>query len=62
MQLKRQKRGIHYNTKANHNSVINIIIKEEFGRKRIDKVKLSDAKAWRIKLQDDGRGYYVYSV
>ena len=37
--------------------VINIIAKEPFGQKRIDKVKLSDAKAWLIKLQDDGRGY-----
>lgn len=52
-----QKRGVHHNTKANYNFVINIIAKEEFGQKRIDKVKLSDAKAWLIKLQDDGRGY-----
>ncbi len=37
--------------------MINIIAKEEFGQKRIDKVKLSDAKACLIKLQDDGRGY-----
>lgn len=52
-----QKRGVRHNTKANYNFVINIIAKEEFGQKRIDKVKLSDAKAWLIKLQDDGRGY-----
>lgn len=52
-----QKRGVRHNTKANYNFVINIISKEEFGQKRIDKVKLSDAKAWLIKLQDDGRGY-----
>ena len=31
--------------------------KEEFGAKRIDTIKLSDAKAWMIKLQVDGRGY-----
>ena len=32
--------------------------KEPFGRQRIDKVRLSDAKAWLIKLQKvDGRGY-----
>ena len=32
--------------------------KDPFGSKRIDKVKLSDAKAWLIKLQKvDGRGY-----
>ncbi|WP_270248108.1 tyrosine-type recombinase/integrase [Dorea formicigenerans] len=52
-----QKRGIRHNTEANYKFVINIIAKEPFGQKRIDKVKLSDAKAWLIKLQDDGRGY-----
>ena len=52
-----QKRGVRHNTKANYNFVLNIIRKEAFGQKRIDKVKLYDAKAWLIKLQDDGRGY-----
>lgn len=52
-----QKTGVRHNTQANYNFVINIIKKEEFGTKRIDKVKLSDAKAWLIKLQKDGRGY-----
>ena len=46
-----------YITQANYNFVINVIKKEEFGAKRIDTIKLSDAKAWLIKLQDDGRGY-----
>lgn len=52
-----QKTGVRHNTQANYNFVVNIIKKEEFGTKRIDKVKLSDAKAWLIKLQKDGRGY-----
>lgn len=52
-----QKRGVRHNTKANYNFVINIIKKEAFGQKRIDKVKKYDAKEWLIKLQDDGRGY-----
>lgn len=52
-----QKRGVRHNTEANYKFVINIIAKEPFGQKRIDKVKLSEAKAWLIKLQDDGRGY-----
>ena len=52
-----QKTGVRHNTQANYNFVINIIKKDEFGTKRIDKVKLSDAKAWLIKLQKDGRGY-----
>jgi integrase len=58
-----QKTGVRHNTKANYNFVINIIKKEEFGTKRIDKVKLSDAKEWLIKLQADGRGYStIHSV
>lgn len=52
-----QKRGVKHNTQANYNFVINVIKKEEFGAKRIDTIKLSDAKAWLIKLQDDVRGY-----
>lgn len=52
-----QKTGVRHNTKANYDFVTNIIKKEEFGAKRIDEVKLSDAKAWLIKLQSDGRGY-----
>ena len=51
------KTGVRHNTEANYKFVINIIKKEPFGRKRIDKVKQSDAKAWLIKLQRDGRGY-----
>lgn len=50
--------GEKHNTKAGYKTVINILKKEPFGNKRIDKVKLSDAKAWLIKLQQvDGRGY-----
>lgn len=51
------KTGIRHNTAANYNFVIRILEKEDFGKKRIDTVKLSDAKAWLIKLQKDGRGY-----
>lgn len=51
------KTGVRHNTEANYRFVINIIEKEAFGKKRIDTVKLSDAKAWLIKLQKDGRGY-----
>lgn len=52
-----QKTGVRHNTEANYRFVINIIKKEEFGSRRIDSIKLSDAKAWLIKLQADGRGY-----
>ena len=46
-----QKTGVRHNTEANYNFVLNIIKKEEFGKRRIDKVKQSDAKCWLIKLQ-----------
>ena len=50
--------GVRNNTKAGYKTVINILKKDPFGNKRIDKVKLSDAKAWLIKLQQvDGRSY-----
>lgn len=59
----KQKKGVRHNTEANYNFVNNIIKKENFETKRIDKVKLSDAKAWLIKLQTDGRGYStIHSV
>ncbi len=54
----RQKIGVRHNTRSNYNFVINVIKKETFGKKRIDRVKMSDAKEWLIKLQQvDGRGY-----
>jgi len=43
--------NVRHNTQANYNFVLNIIKKEDFGKLRIDKVKQSDAKAWRIKMQ-----------
>lgn len=49
--------NVRHNTQANYQFVTRIIEKEPFGQMRIDKVKLSDAKAWLIKLQKDGRGY-----
>lgn len=51
------KTGVRHNTEAGYNFVINIIAKEPFGKKRIDKVKLSDAKGWLIQMQKDGRGF-----
>lgn len=52
-----QKTGVRHNTEAGYKTVINIIAKEEFGKRRIDRVKLSDAKEWLIKLQRAGRSY-----
>lgn len=53
-----QKTGVRHNTRSNYNFVVNVIKKEAFGQKRIDKIKMSDAKEWLIKMQQiDGRGY-----
>lgn len=57
------KTGVRHDTEANYNFVINIIAKADFGKLRIDKVHLSDAKGWLIKLQKEGRGYStIHSV
>ena len=54
----KQKTGVRPTTEAGYKTVINILTREEFGRRRIDCVKLSDAKEWLIKLQKvDGRSY-----
>lgn len=51
------KTGVRPTTEAGYRTVINTLKKEEFGNKRIDKVKLSDAKAWLIQLQKKGKGF-----
>ena len=50
------KANVRHNTQANYNFVVGILKKEAFGCLRIDKVKLSDAKAWLIKLQKGWSG------
>lgn len=40
-----QKRNVKYYTKARYEYVKNILKREKFGMKRIDTVKISDAKA-----------------
>lgn len=52
-----QKTGVRHNTEAGYQTVINILKKEPFGSRRIDRVKLSDAKCWLIQLQQNGRSY-----
>lgn len=37
--------------------MLSLLSREEFGRRRIDKVRISDAKAWLIQLQKNGRGF-----
>ena len=50
--------SVKESTKAGYRTTLNIIRNNPFGSVRIDKVKLSDAKLWMIKLQQkDGRHY-----
>ena len=51
------KKGVRPSTEAGYNTVINLLKKDPFGSKRIDKVKVIDAQTWLVKLQADGRGY-----
>lgn len=49
--------GVHHNTVAGYRTVINILKKGDSGGQRIDRGRLSDTKAWLIKLQfNGGRG------
>ena len=52
------KTGVRPNTKAGYKTVTNMLKNDPFGQLRIDKVRLSDAKLWLIKLQQkDGKSY-----
>lgn len=52
------KTGVRPTTQAGYNTVINVLKNDNFGKKRIDTVRMSDAKTWLIKLQKkDGRSY-----
>ena len=51
------KTGVRPTTEAGYKTVINLLKREEFGCRRIDKVRISDAKLWLIQLQKNGRGF-----
>ena len=50
--------GVRESTKAGYGTVLNLLAKEPFGKKRIDKVRISDAKLWLIKLQQQDKKSY----
>lgn len=53
-----QRKGIRENTRIGYYTVLRRLEKEKFGTHRIDEVKISDAKLWLIKLQEeDGLSY-----
>lgn len=52
------KTNVRPNTKTNYNFVCNILRKEKFAARQIRNIRVSDAKLFLIKLQEnDGRGY-----
>lgn len=51
------KTGVRESTKASYRTVLSLLERDPFGRKRIDKVKLSDAKSWLVSIQKSGKGY-----
>lgn len=51
------KQGVRYNTKVGYGFVTNLLKGEEFGYRPIRDIKVSDAKLWFMKLQQDGKGY-----
>ena len=59
-----QKKGVKHTTRAGYYTVLNLLSKDPFGAKRIDKVRLSDAKGWLIKLQQEDKKSYssIHSV
>lgn len=56
------KTGVRHNTKANYRFVQNILAKEPFGKMKIKRIKISDAKLFLIKLQKEGRRYSTIHV
>jgi len=51
------KRGVRPTTMNGYKTVINFLKKDPFGKRRIDTVKVLDAKKWIIGLQKNGRSY-----
>ncbi len=50
--------GVRESTKAGYQTTINFLEKDPFGQRRIDSIKISDAKLWLISLQQrQDKGY-----
>jgi integrase len=50
--------GVRESTRSGYKTTINFLEKDPFGKRRIDTIKISDAKLWLITLQQrQGKGY-----
>lgn len=52
-----QKAGVRSSTKTGYKTVLNILKKEDFAKRKINTIRISDAKRWLIQMQEQGRGY-----
>lgn len=58
-----QKVGAKYKTGLSYKYVLYVLKNDDFGKRRIDKIKISDAKAWFIRLQEEGKKYgTIYDI
>ncbi|MGF0018214.1 tyrosine-type recombinase/integrase [Sporofaciens sp. SGI.106] len=51
------KQGVRPTTRQGYQTVVNFLKKDPFGSKKIDHIRLSDAKLWFIQLQAHGKRY-----
>ena len=51
------KNGVRPTTQNGYRTVVNFLKKDPFGQKRIDTVRVLDAKEWIVGLQKKGKGY-----
>lgn len=58
------KTGVKHTTRAGYGTVINLLDKDPFGARRIDKIRLSDANEWLIRLQQVDKKRYsaIHSI
>ena len=51
------RRGVRYSTASGYRFVMGVVKKEAFGQRIIRDIRISDGKAWFIKLFEDGYSY-----
>lgn len=44
-------------TKEGYQTIINVLKRDSFGKRKIKDIRVSDAKLWFVQLQNNGRGY-----
>lgn len=53
----KQKTGVTHNTRSGYKTVLKVLSREKFGKKKIKDVKMSAAKQFLAELQAKGKGY-----